>query len=129
MTFAQIMRPLLHQHKSNKSLSDLGFKSDDEIDVVGPNDLFARLMTLKMKLKPVLVETLRTSSCAVIGDVPEADEIHVVCRVSGTSSKGVKFSRVAVESAKLSGGEWRLLLSEEVAGQAQSVIPDGGSGR
>lgn len=122
--FARLMRPMLHAAKSDESLADLGFTSKEQIDLVSPTELFMRMMSLKMKLQPELVEVYHSTKGQALGHVTEGDEVHVVCRYTATSSRGVTSSSVTVESLKLSGGEWRLLLSRELQGEAQSEVAE-----
>lgn len=85
-------------------------------------EVFARLFrTLERRIEP-LARVISTNEVRIVGAVPEADEAHVVLRVSPYAD-GPRPSWVRVVTAKRDAdGAWRLMDAEEITSVLTAVL-------
>ena len=73
------------------------------------------------KLNPSFAASLRSASGEVLGSVPEgADTLHFVCR-SNSKMGELSLTKMTVVTVRRVGGEWKIALSGEIEGLAETI--------
>ncbi len=99
-----------------------GVKDVASLKKLSPTEFFASFFGGLMDLNPGVKDALGSASMGMtaLGSVPEGDVLHVVCRTSA-GVEGLSVTKMEVLSLKRAGGNWRVLLSGEMEGLAQSL--------
>lgn len=125
--FRRAMLPVLEAGIASGDDAWSGFTQGDTLDEVRaytPKKFFSRFLQSLFKLKPGLEDALKNATIAPIGHVaeqtPEGETVHVVYRMT-TRIQGVSISKVSVMSLRQDGDQWKLLLTGEIEGLAQSL--------
>jgi hypothetical protein len=90
-------------------------------------DAFAGFLRFSMTQQPMLIDLMRSMVLEIIGPVAEGDTLHVVARV-GMEVDGMPIRQMQVTSVAREGGEWRVLLTGEIAGLVAGMRQQLGGG-
>ncbi|MDX1647192.1 MAG: hypothetical protein R3304_08610 [Longimicrobiales bacterium] len=110
-----LMRLLADADEGNELAPVLFGVDQTDISATSDEQAFAGLMRFALQQSPEMGELLGSMGSDVIGTVAEGDTIHVLSRVS-MDMMGATISQMEVVSLLPHDGDWRILLTGDIAG-------------
>jgi hypothetical protein len=118
--FKDMLMPWVRKDASQKNEAIHGlFGSDATLASVEAMPT-AQFMDAFMRLAGEQLKEVSFGDYEILGTVREKDMTHVVARVAA-GFKEVRINQLTVVSTKLSGTEWKLMLSGELEGLAAAI--------
>ncbi len=113
--------PLFDLPAANDALPELlGVRTLDEARALSDTGLFAGFMQFIVNQDPNVADALESADVDVLGHVREADDAHVVFRMT-MEVQDIQMVQMDVITLRKSGDQWRGLLAGDLAAVAQAI--------